>query len=59
MNSIEWRRFVLAELDRLDVRIDVLPSGITRLSNRHAYLMTSDLIHLTRSDLRTFAGDSS
>ncbi|MET3498152.1 hypothetical protein [Variovorax boronicumulans] len=56
MDSVEWRAYVLHELAALGVTVEKLPSGVMRLTNRHAYLMTSDLIHITRSDLRTFEG---
>lgn len=56
MNSVERRAYVYAELRRLGVQQDILPSGIVRLANDYGYLMTTDILHLTDSDLRTFAG---
>ena len=56
MDAVAWRAHIEAELQRLDVQIDKLPSGVVRLANRHGYLMTSDIRNLTESDLKTFAG---
>ena len=56
MDAAAWREHILAELHRLEVQIDKLPSGVMRLANRHGYLMTTDIRNLTESDLKTFAG---
>jgi hypothetical protein len=56
MNSVERRAYVKAELRRLGVQQDILPSGVVRLANEYGYLMTTDILNLTDSDLRTFAG---
>lgn len=56
MNSTEWRAFVVQELAALGVSVERLPSGVVRLANRHAYMTTVDLIHVTRADLRMFEG---
>ncbi len=56
MDSIAWRRYLNSELERLEVVVETLPSGVKRLSNRHGFMTLTDVIHLTESDLRTFAG---
>lgn len=47
---------ITAELVRLDVKVEKLPNGVTRLVNRHSYLLTADIRNLTESDIRTFEG---
>jgi hypothetical protein len=56
MNAVDWRTHIMGELQRLGVQVEKLPSGVTRLTNEHGHLMTTDIRNLTTSDLKTFAG---
>jgi hypothetical protein len=51
MTRARWREYVRAELIAAGVEIEVLPSGLARISTQHDFVTTTDLALIRERDL--------